>query len=88
LTAQPTPVLNEAPASTQEVVVSRVKKAVPEYPPFSPYNLFYYCARCERWIAKEHAERNSMGYPVCPRCGTPLRLHPRNRPRPRKGERW
>ena len=78
----PTPPTEAAPTLTQEVAVSRVKKAVPVYPPFSPYNLFYYCARCERWIPKEAAKRNSMGYPCCPYCGNPLRLKPRN------GKRW
>ena len=84
--AQPTSAA--APAPTQKAAVSGVKKAVPEYGAFSPYNAFFYCARCERWIAKTAAKRNARGYPCCPYCGNPLRLHPRNRPCPRKRERW
>jgi DNA-directed RNA polymerase subunit RPC12/RpoP len=78
--------LAESAAPTRKGGGEAVKK--PLYGAFSPYNAFYYCARCEWWIPKEAAKRNARGYPCCPYCGNPLRLHPRNRPRPRKRARW
>jgi transcription elongation factor Elf1 len=73
--ATPTP-LTEAPAPTRKGGGETVKK--PPFGAFSPYNTFFYCPRCTRWVAKTAAKRNARGYPCCPYCGSPLRTKPRN----------
>jgi len=78
--ATPTPLTEAAPAPTRKGGGKAVKK--PLHGAFSPYNAFYYCPRCARWIPKESARRNAKGYPCCPYCGSPLRTKPRN------GKRW
>jgi hypothetical protein len=77
--ATPTSLTEASPTLAQEVTVSRVKK--PLYGAFSPYNLFFYCPRCGRWIPQHLAPRDAKGRPYCPYCGPGayLRLSPRTK---------
>lgn len=45
--------------------------------PFKPYETKYYCRKCEEWIDRDKAERNSGGAPICPICHNPLRIKAR-----------
>jgi hypothetical protein len=53
--------------------------AVAAVPVLSPYRRMYYCRNCERWVPHEEALAGPDGWPLCPRCGRPLRTRPRNR---------
>jgi hypothetical protein len=79
-TTQSIPPERPAAALTHEGVAGRVKKPAP-LRPFSPYNLFYYCPLCARWVEKERALRDAGGRPVCPYCLNYLRTRPRSRRR-------
>lgn len=48
----------------------------------SVYRYYYYCSKCGIYVRKDIAKKDSMGRPLCPRCGKQLRIRPKHRRAP------
>jgi hypothetical protein len=82
---QPTAVAAPSPSAPPAAPTNGVgewspkSSAVAAVPVLSPYRHAYYCRDCGKWIPKEEALAGPDAWPLCPRCGRPLRTRPRNR---------
>ena len=51
---------------------------------YDPYEFYFYCSECEKWIAKDECLHDSTGRPICPICHTWLRTKPRTKSKKKK----
>jgi len=42
------------------------------------YEFCFWCRTCGKWILKENAEKDRLGYPICPVCHRRVRIKPRH----------